>query len=192
MSQQEFVPEPQNQDEQILENGQKNEYKSYYWSTTPHSGNIPKDEHPSTFEASLPAYSYPAQDTRQGLRREAEYAEGQAREYRTETRSYQGQRRFQAQVPSWARPQRHAGKPIMRILGIVLLAIVLIKAIPIMLALAAALIGALAFVLLLPIIILLAILIPFAIIAIVILSALGISLGGLLRPRRHSWSQRWR
>lgn len=63
MSQQEMYPEGQ---QHAQEEDAEIQAQPYYWSTTPRSGktgDIPKSEHPSTFEESIPAYGYRAQNT---------------------------------------------------------------------------------------------------------------------------------
>src|SRR6266536_6133645 len=55
-----IIPEPQKGRKRPASSGDEEIYRQPY--KTPESGNVPKDEHPSTFEASIPPYSYRAQD----------------------------------------------------------------------------------------------------------------------------------
>ncbi len=138
MSQQEFEPQ---QNERPL-NNQENEARPYYWSMKPNSGNMPKNEHPSTFEDSIadmppvPPYSYPAQDK----------ASQTQQQYATHTTSHQQRRQrqrfspdgdsmeygyrpyaaYNMQVPPWARPQRNK-MPVGRVILFVVLAVLLAK-----------------------------------------------------------------
>ena len=61
MNQQEFFSE--GQDQQPLES--EIQAQPYYWSTRPKAktGDVPKNEHPSTYEESIPPYSYRAQES---------------------------------------------------------------------------------------------------------------------------------
>src|ERR1700737_3472937 len=123
MSQQEFLPpeqEPLKQDA-----SEEIDVRPYYWSTSPKSGNLPKNEHPSTFEDSIPPYSYAAQDAlpppqeqQQEQEKATYYSSGQGKQSQQQQAGPQrstfqyGYRPYtnyntQSQVPPWARPQRH-------------------------------------------------------------------------------------
>ncbi len=108
MSQQAMFPEsqePHSQDDEIAE------AQPYYWSTQPKgrtSGNMPKNEHPSTFEATIPPHAYHAQEPRQEPRQEQVRATSQRQYLSPDGDAFeQGYRPYQqpAQVPPWARPQ---------------------------------------------------------------------------------------
>jgi hypothetical protein len=122
MSRQEFLPheqEPLTQDDP-----EKIDVRPYSWSTSPKSGNLPKNEHPSTFEDSIPPippYSYAAQDAlppQQEQEKATYYSGGQEKQSQQQQAGPQrntfqyGYRPYtsyntQSQVPPWARPQHH-------------------------------------------------------------------------------------
>src|SRR5689334_969798 len=125
MSQQQLVPEPP-QDQDV--SGQ-----SYRYKAARRSGNMPKEDHPATFEETVPPYSYPAQD-RVTYKRENGRQESHARQHQrqhtgdafeTGNRPYQ-QYRYR-QVPPWARPQRHQRMYIWRWLIVAILVLLAIK-----------------------------------------------------------------
>lgn len=184
MSQQEFVPQ---QGSERL-NGDVEIYQHLY--KAPKSGSVLKEEHPSTFEASMPAYSYSAQDA--AAQRSYDPAstahphetDERARRYRRRRFSPDGdalengyrpyEQRMQYAVPSWARPQRHNGPHVLRWIVLITLGILLLKPLVILLgALFLAGVGVLALV----------ILIPLIVIGAVLFGAFAIALLGLLLGR---------
>ena len=193
MSQQEFAHEPQGQSEQSSER-EEIYAQPYYWSTKPKSGGILKDEHPSTFEESIPPYSYPAQDSA-GYRQQrdnivdSEPAQKQRQQqqfspdgdaFEQGYRPYAQYNRWR-QVPPWAQPQRHQGRRILRVIVLIILGLILIK--PLLALIGILLVGAVGIALFA---ILIALLVAFivAVVALVVMTALGIPIG---RGRR-----RWR
>jgi hypothetical protein len=199
MSQQQLVPEPQDGSEH---GGNEEIYQQYYKVAKSKSGGVPKDEHPSTFEASIPPYSYRAQDTATHAYNSADPAytahpheiDARARQYRRQRfspdgdalengyRPYQQQQRMQYQVPSWARPQQHNGPHVLRWLVLIVLGIVFIKLVLVLIgALFLVGLGVLAFIILIPLIVIGALLV-----AGVVLGILGIVLG------RAVWRSGWR
>ncbi len=183
MSQQEFVP--QEGSERL--SGDVEIYQHLY--KAPKSGNVLKEEHPSTFEASMPAYSYHAQDAAQRSYDPASTAhphetDERARRYRRRHFSPDGdalengyrpyEQRMQYAAPSWARPQRHNRPHVLRWIVLITLGILLLKPLVILLgALLLAGVGVLALV----------ILIPLIVIGAVLIGAVGIALLGLLLGR---------
>lgn len=135
MSQQEMYPQSQGQ-EQAHDSDVEIQAQPYYWSTQPKTtGDMPKNEHPSTFEDSIPPYSYPAQDSvQQPYTPPSEpYTEQFGQKLREEQPKSTGQQQGQAQkqqfspdgdafeygyrpyrqprsyqASPWARPQRSA------------------------------------------------------------------------------------
>jgi hypothetical protein len=116
MHQQEMFSEEQ--DQQPLES--EIQAQSYYWSTRPkaRTGDAPKNEHPSTYEESIPPYSYRAQESvSDPLDQEASVNRANARVHRAESardafgQSYRPYTAYtmQWQVPPWARPQYNNG-----------------------------------------------------------------------------------
>ncbi len=211
MSQHMMFPESEGQQPQQ----DAEQYKPYYWSSTPENGksgktgDIPKNEHPSTFEDTIPPYSYPAQvapqpqayteaskqarQTRQQHTKRQQFSpDGDAFEYGY--RPYQNRASYDyaaQQVPHWARPQQHNGRGlrwlVFIILGIVFLQPVL-WLVGHLLAVLGILIGVTIFALLLPIIFVLVLAGFIAIFVFGALSALGI--GGRRRGqgyRRGPW-----
>ncbi len=142
MSQQQLVPEPQDGSSSSSQ-GNEEIYKRPYKSAR--SSNMPKDEHPSTFEETIPPYSYRAQDrvtqnTPEPANR-AHFYETNASERQSRRRRfspdgdalengyqpYRQQQRMRSQVPSWARPQQHKNRHLLRWIILLVLVIVFIK-----------------------------------------------------------------
>jgi hypothetical protein len=201
MSQQELVPEPQSGQSQ-----DHDEQHTWPWQRPKkrqHS-DLLKEEHPSTFEESIPPHGYQAQDgaaypqraapveRAESMHRRQQFSpDGDAFEYGY--RPYRQQAPAQ-QVPPWARPQRHRGRGIVFWIAAIALALILVKALPLLLALIAGLIGLVAFAILLPIFIILVILAVLAIIAMVVLLVLGVPVFGWLisrSNRRRGRPRRW-
>ena len=188
---QEFSSEAQGKDKRALDNEEIYAQQPYYWSTRSTRGDEPKDEHPSTFEGSIPPYSYQAQEHESAQQSERVVdAESPARE-QSQQRS---QRQYQAywQVPSWARPQQHQGNKVLRWIVLIILAVVLIKPIIVLVTIIVGAIGLAVGVallaILLPIFILLAILLAFVAMALIFLAMLGVPIRrGRFRMRSRSW-----
>lgn len=206
MSQHMMFPESEGQQSQQ----DAEQYKPYYWSSTPpnaassKTGDMPKNEHPSTFEDTIPPYSYPAQGMAAPHYIEADKQTGQTRQQHAKRqqfspdgdafeygyRPYQNQARYNyaaQQVPPWARPQQHNGRGlrwlVFIILGIVFLQPVL-WIVGHLLAVLGILIGVTIFALLLPIIFVLMLAGFVAIFVFGALSVLGIN------GRRRGWRYR--
>ena len=116
MNQQEFFSGEQNQQPRESEI----QAQPYYWSTRPKAktGDIPKNEHPSTYEESIPPYSYRAQESASSSSRQEHPAyRAKVHQRRSEAAGgvfEQGYRPYTAynmqwQVRSWARPQYNNG-----------------------------------------------------------------------------------
>ena len=195
MSQQEMDSQSQDSDSEIPA-------QPYYWSTAPKTnktGAMPKNEHPSTFEKSIPPYSYQAQDT-QAQQREQEpgtrstrsdkLGQGPQRKQGLSPDGdafEQGYRPFPTgqkwqQVPWWARPQQN-NRGVLR--WIILIGLAILFAKPLIVAIGIIL-GLAAFAVLLPIVIVLVLVGVFSVMALIALSALGVP----IRPRK-MWGQ-WR
>ncbi|MBV9257905.1 MAG: hypothetical protein JO215_07790 [Ktedonobacteraceae bacterium] len=142
MSQQQLVPEPQ--DESSIDSRENEEIYQPYKSAHARSSNMPKEEHPSTFEETIPPFSYPAQDriaqNETDPAHSAHFHETNARERESRRRRFSTdgdalengyqpyqQQQMYSQVPPWARPQRQRGSHILRWLVLIVLAIILIK-----------------------------------------------------------------
>ncbi len=194
MSQQQLVPEPQDGDSQGSEETYKRPYKAA------RSSNMPKDEHPSTFEETIPPYSYRAQDrvTRNtpdpgsgAHLRETNAQERQSRRRRFSPdgdalengyQPYRQQQRMYGQVPSWARPQQHKNKHLLRWIITLALVIIFIKPLIILVGgIFFAGLTVLGFIILIPLIVLGALLL-----AGLVLAILGLVLG------RAVWRSIWR
>ena len=128
-----------NHSHNVQENVQESEARPYYWSTKPNTGNIPKNEHPANFEDSvadlppIPPYSYQAQDRpaqgaytntpplqQQQARHNTLSPDGDAMEH-----GYKPYGSYHSQVPPWARPQR--GNKAGRVIIFVILGFMLLK-----------------------------------------------------------------
>jgi hypothetical protein len=184
MSQQEFFP----QDGSERLPGDEEIYRQPY--KAPKSGNILKEEHPSTFEASIPSYSYRSQDAFSQYSYDpantAHLHETDARARRARRRRFSPdgdalengyrpyQQRMQYQVPPWARPQRSNGPRVLRWIVLITLGILLLK--PLLILLGAMFLAGLG-------VLALIILIPLLVIGTVLVGALVIALLGLLLGR---------
>lgn len=194
MSQQQLVPEPQDGDSQGNEEIYKRPYKAA------RSSNMPKDEHPSTFEETIPPHSYRAQDrvTRNtpdpGSGAHLHETNAQQRQSRRRRFSpdgdalengyqpYRQQQRMYGQAPSWARPQQHKNTHFLRWIIMLALVIIFIKPLVILVGgLFFAGLTVLGFIVLIPLIILGALLLIG-----LVLAVLGIVLG------RAVWRSIWR
>lgn len=212
MSQQAMFPESQGEHSQDNE-----EYKPYYWSTTPvagkgKTGDVLKNEHPATFEDTIPPYSYAAQE-QAPPRQEPRYGENADKaksEYQRtqQTRQQQfnvGGQTFEQgsrpsmqqpysmaqQVPSWAHPQRN-NRGSWRVTALIILGFIFLKPLLFvaihLLAGVGILFGIAALAIIVPIIFAL-MLAGFAIVVLlVILSALGVP---IRRRRRRFWGGPW-
>lgn len=176
MSQQEFVPRSQQGSEQT-DGGQ---YKQYYQPRT--TGDILKEEHPSTYDEDIPAYSYRAQDLPRGTqaapRSSAQHKrythhfspDGDALEngYRP-YRNGQAHHRF-----FYWQPQRVRHRPsLMRILFTIGLILLAIKILPELLIVAATIIGTAVAVMLVATLAVLAVVGVVVAVVLFLLSALG-------------------
>ena len=142
MSQQQLVPEPQ---DESANGSQDNEgiNRHLYKSTHARSSGMPKEEHPSTFEETIPPYSYHAQDrvaqNPADPAHSAHFHETNARQRQARRRRFSpdgdalenGYRPYQqqkySQVPPWARPQPQRNSHVLRWLVLIILAFLLIK-----------------------------------------------------------------
>jgi hypothetical protein len=185
VSQQQLVPEPQDENtngsQEIAEKD-----RHLYKSAHTRSSAMPKEEHPSTFEETIPPYSYHAQDrvtqNPADPAHSAHFHETNARERQSRRRRFspdgdalengyrphQQQQQY-SQVPPWARPQPQRNSHVLRWLVLIVLAIILIKP---LLALIAGLFLVFGLIILIPLIVL-----GVLIIAGVVLAILGIVLG---------------
>ena len=151
MSQQELMPEPQspkssqklykvqNQDKQ---SGTET-YAQSYSKPQQSRGDLPKTDHPSTFEDSLPPYSYPAQDQIMFMQQPSPEQntqwqhQEQTREYgptrEIPTNAYQSYSQYngQQQTPSRVQPQEHTINS-SKWIGMFLLVLVLLASIPVL------------------------------------------------------------
>jgi len=127
MNQQEMFSEEQ--DQQPLES--EIQAQPYYWSTRPKakSGDVPKNEHPSTYEEAIPPYSYRAQESASSTPRQEKRAYranvGQRRSDFVPDAFERGYQPYSAynmqwQVPSWARPQHNNGNSLRTAVFVVL------------------------------------------------------------------------
>jgi uncharacterized membrane protein len=152
MSQQELMPEPrlsqssqesykaQSQGRQSW-SGAETDAQPYNWSRRSRSSDLPKSDHPSTFEDSLPPYSYPAQDqttpTQKSIPEQSTHRQQQARTHDasagrgTSTGTYQSYSHVQQQTLWWTQPQANRVNN-SRWIGIFLLALVLLVSIPVL------------------------------------------------------------
>jgi hypothetical protein len=183
MSQQQLVPEPQ---------GQDGSGPSYRYRAAWRSGDILKEEHPATFEATVPPYSYPAQD-RVTYRRENGRQVSRTRTDDDGDAFEMGYRPYRQysyrQVPPWARPRRHRGVHIWRWLIVIVLVLLAIKILPLIALGIVGLLSVLTFVFLLPFIILFSVLAVITLIALLTL----LSVRGVVRSlfgHRH-WGGPW-
>lgn len=198
MSQQELVPEPQDHEQQAAYDQAVGE-PAYYARPLKRGG--PKEEHPATFEESIPPYSYPAQD-RVG------YTGAQERQTRQQTQQqgsrttnfepdgdaleagYRPYQRFsQWQIPPWARPQRHKRSNAMRWLVAAVLILLMIKLLPLLLL---GILGITVFLVLLPFLILFGLLV--IALVVVILALMGVPVWRMrwrARVNRRRWGRPW-
>ncbi len=158
---------------------------------------MPKNDHPATFEQSIPPYAYPAQD---GVNARAQWSEGepQATNRQQARQTQRGNQRFSPDgdalehgyrpyrqynyngghgVPLWARPRRGIGSKPVRLLVLILLGAALFHALPAIIAVVLTLLGVIALAIFLPFIIIFAAVAALAVLALIVLKALGIPLG---------------
>ena len=151
MSQQELMPEPQSSKSsqelyKAQSQGRQSSTKTYaqsYSKPQQSRGDLPKTDHPSTFEDSLPPYSYPAQDqimfmqqpsqeqNTQWQRQEQTHEYEAARE--TPTNAYQSYSQYNGQQQTQLRvqSQEHTVDS-SKWIGTLLLVLVLLVSIPIL------------------------------------------------------------
>lgn len=195
MSQQEFFPESQSHTrEQSLDHDELERIRP--WQARSKTSDMPKSEHPSAYEESLPPYSYRAQDSASATLRppEAEHAARSRRDEHWQQRQQfgpdgdafeQGYRPYThynmyQQVPPWARPQHH-GRGVLRWVVLAILGVLLIK--PLLF-----LLGGM-FILGITLVALVGFLAVCAIIALIALALLGVPLGRWDVARR--WGRPW-
>jgi len=154
MSQQELMPEPrssqssqesykaQSQGRQSW-SGAEIDGQPYNWSRRSKNSELPKSDHPSTFEDSLPPYSYPAQDqamlTRESNPEPNTQRQQQARTHDASTGrgistgTYQPYSQYnpQQQIPWWTQPQENTTDN-SKWIGLLLLALVLLVSVPVL------------------------------------------------------------
>ena len=152
MSQQELMPEPQSsKSSQKLHQAQSQDRQSctetyaqpYSKRQRSRTSDLPKTDHPSTFEDSLPPYSYPAQDQTIFMQQPSpeQNAQRQQQEQNREcdpareipTNAYQSYSQYngQQQTPSWAQSQEHTINS-SKWIGTLLLVLVLLVSIPVL------------------------------------------------------------
>jgi hypothetical protein len=190
MDQQEFVPESQGHSRP----DQDEEQASTYYRK---SGNGPKEEHPSTFEDTVPPYVYRAQNsrhsssqeetqtrqTRQSLTDDAASGRGN----RSNTWNQQQQARMHQRMRG-ARPgsdskSRYWKNPIVRWAILILFVLALLHILPFVAMVILSVLGVLAVALLLPIFILLGLVAAVVIMVLVVLALLGVPITSRRRSR---------
>lgn len=163
---------------------------------------MPKNDHPTTFEQSIPPYAYPAQDNvrareqreqqqasaRQGpaMRADQHFSpDGDAMEH-----GYRPFNRYNNSgyhAPTWARPPRRFGSKPVRLLVLILLGVALLHAAPAIIAVMFAFVGVLALAIILPFVIIFAAVIAFAVLVLIVLKSLGVPLGRTRMFYRKRW-----
>ncbi len=202
MSQQEFMPQgKQDQDEQSLDAEQ------FYAQPLPgrrKTREMPKNDHPSTFDQSIPPYTYRAQDTAQSAHQpetktRTAQQEQQARRrdfspdgdaFETGYRPYRHSN-WRQQVPRWARPQ-HNKFSLPKWIIFLVLAFVLLPAIPALIHALLILFGILAFIVLLPFIVIFALIIAFVVLLALVLVGVPIYLSRSRRALNGRGKTWWR
>lgn len=150
------MPEPQSSQELYKAQSQGKQSRSgaemhlhpHNWARRSKATDLPKSDHPSTFEDSLPPYSYPAQDqtmfTRQSYAEQS--TQWQQRDARTSRNTFAS--RYQSysqynppqQVPSWAQSSENT-VDISKWIGILLLVIFLLVGMPMLCSIGTVFIG---------------------------------------------------
>lgn len=184
MSQQEFVPEFQKNQEQEKRTPGNTLFgrKPSFRPGKARTDGVPKNDHPSTFDESIPPHSYRARESVSSSQRQVHDKERSRKPARMTSRwrsytYYTGRK----QMPRWdVRSMKISKKSIWSWIITALLIFVLIKALPIIIGVVTALLGILALIILIPIIVVLALLIAVAVMA--ILAYIGIT-----RHRRKMW-----
>jgi hypothetical protein len=167
MSQQELVPDPQDQEQQGA--GSQGIEAEYYRQQAHKSNDGPKEDHPSTFENEIPSYSYPAQDR-------VTYTREQARQENARAGYRSPDQTTRRQVPPWARPQRNIGKKILFWLLAVLVIVGLIKVLPVLIVIIVSILGLAILAVLLPVLIILGLVAAVVIVALISLAMMGITI----------------
>lgn len=147
MSQQELMPEPQSsrstqashktqRQSRHVWSGTEINAQIYNWPRQLKTTDLPKSDHPATFEDSLPPYSYPAQDqtmlTQESNPEQSTQWQQQARDAKTATTgAYQSYNQYNAhqQAPWWTQPQGNTTDT-SKWIGLVLLVLVVLVSIP--------------------------------------------------------------
>ncbi len=144
MSQQELMPDPQSPEsyetqsqERQFWSGPETNVPIYSWPQRAKTTNLPKSDHPATFESSLPPYSYPAQDwtmskQQSNSERATQYQQqAQPQDTRAGTSTDHPYSQYNApqQVPWQSQPQENS-VDISKWIGFVLLVLILLMSIP--------------------------------------------------------------
>jgi hypothetical protein len=133
MSQQEFIPESRHQHGATQNSEEASTAQQY---NRRRQSDMPKQDHPSSYDDTVPPYGYQAQD-------KAKSTQQQAQEPRFREGS---QQQWQWQyVPPWARPQQHTGNPT-RWIKILLITLLILVAIPLLIKLLLILFAVFAFI----------------------------------------------
>lgn len=174
MNQQEFAPESKGHGQQ----SQDRERASTYYRE---ASNRPKEEHPSTFEDTVPPYVYRAQDSYQSpspretqtrQRRKNDSTSGRANRFYSSNQQQQQQPRVYQRMRG-NRPQRGKNAVIHWVL-IILFTLALLHILPFIGVVILSALGILAVALLLPIFILLGLIAAVVIVVLIVLAMLGV------------------
>jgi hypothetical protein len=207
MSQQEFFPSPQSSKRDELADVEIAPQRPISWSSKFKTGDVTKNEHPSTYEEeSLPLYSYPAQDRRStasGRTTQGEQSRMSPNTTSTSTRQRTQQSfspdgdameygyRPHRSTTTQARSLRKGRNTILRVVVLVFCLILLLKLLPFLATVFVTLLGIGLFLILLPILIVLAFVIIFGGLVLLLLSRLGFPVWRNLLGR-HRWNNSWR
>ncbi len=150
MSQQELMPEPQSHrssQESYETQSQGRQFWSgteikapiHSWPQRSKTTDLPKSDHPATFEDSLPQYSYPAQDRPTLMQQSSSehstqwQQQAQSQDAGIGTSAYQPYSQYKApqQVSWWTQPQENS-MDISKWLGVALLVLVMLMSIPVL------------------------------------------------------------
>jgi hypothetical protein len=146
MSQQELMPEPQShQSSQASGRGRQSwsgtEIKAqiHSWPQRSKTTDLPKSDHPATFEDSLPQYRYPVQDQPTLMQQSSSehstqwQQQAQSQDAGIGTSTYQPYSQYNApqQVSWWTQPQENS-MDISKWVGLALLVLVMLMSIPVL------------------------------------------------------------
>jgi len=206
MSQQEFFPSPQSSKQDELADVEIAPQRPISWSSKFKTGDVTKNEHPSTYEEeSLPPYSYAAQDRRstasgramkgEQLHMSSNTTSTNARPGMQQSLSPDGDAMEYGYRPyrstTRIRSLRKGRNNILRVIALVICLIVLMKLLPFLATAFVTLLGIGLFLILLPILIVLAFVLIFGGLVLLLLSRLGFPVWRNLFGRRR-WSNGWR